>query len=47
MPDAEGVNTDAREGTDVGPEQNLTEKTDPQVTGKNSPPNKGEFDRKL
>jgi hypothetical protein len=46
MPDAEGVNTTATEGSEVGPEENLTEMTDPQVTGKESAPNHGQYDRK-
>jgi hypothetical protein len=46
MPDAEGVNTKATQGSDVGPETNLTEQLDPQVTGKESAPNHGEYERK-
>jgi hypothetical protein len=46
MPDAEGVNTKATQGTQVGPEENLTEKLDPKVTGKESAPNHGEWERK-
>lgn len=33
MPDAEGVNTDATEGSEVGPEENLTEQESPETTG--------------
>jgi hypothetical protein len=43
MPDAEGVNTSATEGSDVGPEENLTEKLDPEATGTAAAPNKPEF----
>jgi hypothetical protein len=43
MPDAEGVNTNAREGSEVGPEENLMERVSPESTGTQAPPNKPEF----
>lgn len=46
MPDADGVNTSATQGTEVGPDENLTEQADPKVTGKESAPNHGQYDRK-
>ena len=38
MPDAEGVNTKKSEGTEVGPDENLTEKLAPEATGTSAPP---------
>jgi hypothetical protein len=38
MPDAEGVNTDASEGSEIGPDENLTEQKSAETTGTASAP---------
>jgi hypothetical protein len=43
MPDLDGVNVDAEQGSEIGPDQNLTEQKRPDVTGTAAAPNKPEF----